>query len=433
MRRLALSRSAALNFPAKFGPNATRGLESATHGIHLQPTPPESSPPRTRRQPDTSVFFPACRCRIQSPTPPRAQLEITPHRTQWTPPIHPPLATWQSPIGCSPPMRLQLHRICHRGPIYISSWSTFVIPTTGFPGYHRLVCLFLLKMSPSHFHEDSQKESVPKSGDHLSPQPLRISKDSHSPMKRPSSSSSSSTSSSPQSSLSSATSSSSGSPLVNGGGPRGGPPRGGNGAPHHRQPVIIYTHSPKVIHTQPQDFMALVQKLTGLCRTEEDRDGQPPPPSQRPKREPSSLDDPEDNKNQFKITISDETDSSSVITDENISVNSIGDSQVIDSSLPPPLIFDGPPPNPYMPSFPVFNPSSSADFLRPNQSNFYSNYGDRLFFSPSVRSTFSSSPSLEMMMMMNEFRECWSQGLILLDFAEVMKIIIIITQKRQWN
>lgn len=31
---------------------------------------------------------------------------------------------------------------------------------------------------------------------------------------------------------------------------------------HH--PVIIYTHSPKIIHTNPRDFMALVQKLTGL-------------------------------------------------------------------------------------------------------------------------------------------------------------------------
>ncbi|CAN4088839.1 unnamed protein product [Withania somnifera] len=30
------------------------------------------------------------------------------------------------------------------------------------------------------------------------------------------------------------------------------------------QPVIIYTHSPKIIHTHPRDFMALVQKLTGL-------------------------------------------------------------------------------------------------------------------------------------------------------------------------
>ncbi|KAL2519043.1 vq motif-containing protein 8 [Abeliophyllum distichum] len=37
-----------------------------------------------------------------------------------------------------------------------------------------------------------------------------------------------------------------------------------------RQPVIIYTHSPKIIHAKAQDFMALVQKLTGLSRSEED-------------------------------------------------------------------------------------------------------------------------------------------------------------------
>ncbi|CAN8243912.1 unnamed protein product [Cochlearia groenlandica] len=29
-------------------------------------------------------------------------------------------------------------------------------------------------------------------------------------------------------------------------------------------PVIIYAHSPKVIHTHAEDFMALVQRLTGL-------------------------------------------------------------------------------------------------------------------------------------------------------------------------
>lgn len=31
-----------------------------------------------------------------------------------------------------------------------------------------------------------------------------------------------------------------------------------------RQPVIIYTVSPKIIHTNPNDFMNLVQRLTGL-------------------------------------------------------------------------------------------------------------------------------------------------------------------------
>ncbi|XP_027367734.1 VQ motif-containing protein 8, chloroplastic-like [Abrus precatorius] len=34
-----------------------------------------------------------------------------------------------------------------------------------------------------------------------------------------------------------------------------------------RRPIIIYTQSPKVIHTKAQDFMALVQRLTGMSRT----------------------------------------------------------------------------------------------------------------------------------------------------------------------
>jgi hypothetical protein len=34
--------------------------------------------------------------------------------------------------------------------------------------------------------------------------------------------------------------------------------------PQQHQPVIIYTHSPKVIRTNPTDFMSIVQKLTGL-------------------------------------------------------------------------------------------------------------------------------------------------------------------------
>ncbi|KAL0899943.1 hypothetical protein Bca101_083904 [Brassica carinata] len=38
----------------------------------------------------------------------------------------------------------------------------------------------------------------------------------------------------------------------------------------HRQPVIIYTNTPKTIHTSPKDFMALVQKLTGMSHFEED-------------------------------------------------------------------------------------------------------------------------------------------------------------------
>ncbi|XP_057503759.1 protein MKS1-like [Actinidia eriantha] len=36
---------------------------------------------------------------------------------------------------------------------------------------------------------------------------------------------------------------------------------------HHRPPVIIYTVSPKVIHTNPSEFMKLVQRLTGTSST----------------------------------------------------------------------------------------------------------------------------------------------------------------------
>lgn len=35
----------------------------------------------------------------------------------------------------------------------------------------------------------------------------------------------------------------------------------------YRAPIIIHTYSPEVIHTQPDDFMSLVQKLTGSCDT----------------------------------------------------------------------------------------------------------------------------------------------------------------------
>ncbi|XP_021898587.1 protein MKS1 [Carica papaya] len=41
------------------------------------------------------------------------------------------------------------------------------------------------------------------------------------------------------------------------------PPHHHHEPPQHRPPVIIYTVSPKVIHTNPSDFMTLVQRLTG--------------------------------------------------------------------------------------------------------------------------------------------------------------------------
>ncbi|KAI9077429.1 hypothetical protein K1719_040632 [Acacia pycnantha] len=52
-------------------------------------------------------------------------------------------------------------------------------------------------------------------------------------------------------------------------------------APHHhghhhqqqqqvRKPVIIYTHSPRIIHINREDFMSLVQRLTGMGSRDKD-------------------------------------------------------------------------------------------------------------------------------------------------------------------
>ncbi|XP_028768242.1 VQ motif-containing protein 8, chloroplastic-like [Neltuma alba] len=57
-------------------------------------------------------------------------------------------------------------------------------------------------------------------------------------------------------------------------------PKAHHGHLHHhhqqqqqiRKPVIIYTHSPKTIHTKPEDFMALVQKLTGKPRPKDKKE-----------------------------------------------------------------------------------------------------------------------------------------------------------------
>ncbi|GFP85356.1 hypothetical protein PHJA_000679300 [Phtheirospermum japonicum] len=56
------------------------------------------------------------------------------------------------------------------------------------------------------------------------------------------------------------------------------PVSGGGAARHHggasaakRPPVIIYTQSPRIIHTQAHEFMTLVQKLTGLDRAGEEK------------------------------------------------------------------------------------------------------------------------------------------------------------------
>lgn len=203
---------------------------------------------------------------------------------------------------------------------------------------------------------------------------------------------------------------------------------------HPVHPVIIYTHTPKVIHTNPKDFMALVQKLTGMSPSDEDPGGNTTtdPVGKTINRIVSDLTvDRKNNRNRcggtgnnnyhrnysgtgagngkgifFNNTmINEESESSSVITsDENI-----GEHGQVNSSLPysavaiPPPSHPHPPPSmydatginysAYLPTFPIFPPAANPgdNFLYGNQP--FASFDDPLFFAPNMRSSFSSSSS----------------------------------------
>ncbi|XP_022881052.1 VQ motif-containing protein 8, chloroplastic-like [Olea europaea var. sylvestris] len=121
-----------------------------------------------------------------------------------------------------------------------------------------------------------------------------------------------------------------------------------------RQPVIIYTHSPKVIHAQARDFRALVQKLTGLTSSKNDT-----AEAECKKNDKSST---SQEKNDFKI-VKEETEKYGI------------DKQSLSSISPMNKVY-----NPYLADIPLFTPSSS-DFL-------FSSW-PRLFQSPSMASSMS--------------------------------------------
>ncbi|XP_017699730.3 VQ motif-containing protein 8, chloroplastic-like [Phoenix dactylifera] len=191
------------------------------------------------------------------------------------------------------------------------------------------------------------------------PASLKIHKDSHLIHKQSSSSSSSSSSSTTTTTSSSSTH-------------------------HHHQrhhPVIIYTHSPKIIHTQARDFMALVQKLTGLSHSTDDNDdaaaaaaanNPPPPPSNITRKNADTV-----------HAATDDSSSSS----ENYSiagdvVHHVGCSSLPCAAAMSPLGFDpSPPSNPFLSEIPLFTPNSS-DFFCPPRS-FY-RYPESAVFSPSI-------------------------------------------------
>ncbi|KAF9591390.1 hypothetical protein IFM89_004075 [Coptis chinensis] len=212
-------------------------------------------------------------------------------------------------------------------------------------------------MSPSKFCDDVQAKKEMNGVNGARPSPLKINKDSHF-IQKSSSSSSSSTSSSSLTGIAAA------------GGKQHPPP-----AHQQRHPVIIYTHSPKIIHTKARDFMALVQKLTGLSHSE-DEAGDPQGNNAR------RVSRTEGKGNCMKAVGHDDTTSSSVVTDENC--GGITDVQVNSSSISP--SFD--PSNPYLSDVPLFTPNSSDFFC--SSRPFY-RYPDHMFSSPNMGSAISLS------------------------------------------
>lgn len=128
-----------------------------------------------------------------------------------------------------------------------------------------------------------------------------------------------------------------------------------------RNPVIIYTHSPKIIRTHPRDFMALVQKLTGFSRSEKDL-------SSSPKSEPNNYHDYNGN-NDFKGGVFANVENNS------ISYNNAGNIQLVSE------IKDTNSENVNHNYFGDI--TDQADFLCSAQSLF--NYTDSFFFMPSMK------------------------------------------------
>ncbi|KAF5197046.1 Vq motif-containing protein [Thalictrum thalictroides] len=209
-------------------------------------------------------------------------------------------------------------------------------------------------MSPCKFYDDQQANKKEING--TRPAPLKINKDSHIIHKSSSSSSSSNSSS------------------LSAGAKQHPPP-----AQQQRHPVIIYTHSPKIIHTKARDFMALVQKLTGLSHSDDDKTAQ----GNNDVRRGSCLEDTGKRKNNVKAVGHDDTTSSSVITDENCGGGGITDVHQVNSSSVSPA-FD--PPNPYLSDIPLFTPNSSDFFCSTRP--FY-RYPDHMFSSPNMNTAIS--------------------------------------------
>ncbi|KAJ8758507.1 hypothetical protein K2173_000228 [Erythroxylum novogranatense] len=157
-------------------------------------------------------------------------------------------------------------------------------------------------------------------------------------------------------------------------------------------PVIIYTHSPKVLHTQARDFMALVQKLTGNSTSNDDvNDHVATAVQQVQQQKISVVSEGSKSKLDFdskKLARIDDNESSSVLTEGNCGrcddegVNNGGaivntNSRILNQIK-----------NPSFTDIPLFTPNSSKFFCSPGPAYMFS---DSVYPSPNMTNPISPS------------------------------------------
>ncbi|KAJ0896519.1 putative VQ motif-containing protein/18/20/21/25 [Helianthus annuus] len=113
-----------------------------------------------------------------------------------------------------------------------------------------------------------------------------------------------------------------------------------------RKPVIIYIHSPEIIHTKPHEFMALVQKLTG-CSSSNDQQQQQKKKNNKMKNKTLKQDGYDLNVNQL--------------------FNNSGITHKIDESMKSKSPMFKTPSNPYVADVPLFTPNTSDHFFSPHR------------------------------------------------------------------
>ncbi|KAL9330208.1 hypothetical protein ACSQ67_005211 [Phaseolus vulgaris] len=123
----------------------------------------------------------------------------------------------------------------------------------------------------------------------------------------------------------------------------------------HKEPVIIYTQSPRIIQTHARHFMELVQKLTGIHHSDLDDTGDA---DAFEPATPSLLGELEEN----------EETAASVITEEEDSCNSVGEVKSSFMTLESSLMPD------YVTNFAVFG----SEFLNANPNQPLMHFADPL-------------------------------------------------------